>query len=112
MAKNKAKINKKIDEYIETLEQNVTINKAILYGSWANGNPHEYSDIDLAIFSPDFGKNKLKELQLLSKIAWEVDSSIEAIPYSSDKLNTSDPTTFVYEILETGKTVYDRTSKH
>ena len=34
----------------------------ILYGSWVNGTPTEYRDIDLAIFSPDFGKHKLKEL--------------------------------------------------
>jgi len=83
------------------------VSKVILYGSWANGQPSEHSDIDLAVFSPDFGKNKMRELQLLSKLSWEVDESIEAIPYSIDKLNNPKPSSFVYEILQTGKTVYE-----
>jgi len=112
MVKDKTVIKNKINKYIETLKKHIKINKVILYGSWANGNPDEFSDIDLAIFSPDFGKHKLKELQLLSKLAWEVDESIEAIPYSSEQLNTEDPKDFIYVIIKTGETVYDRTSKH
>lgn len=96
-----------IKKYIEALEQKIRVSKVILYGSWANGQPSEHSDIDLAVFSPDFGKNKMRELQLLSKLSWEVDESIEAIPYSIDKLNNPKPSSFVYEILQTGKTVYE-----
>jgi predicted nucleotidyltransferase len=111
MVKDKAIIINKIKKYIKALEKNITVYKVILYGSWANGKPDEFSDIDLAIFSPDFGKHKLKELQLLSKLSWEIDESIEAIPYSSDKLFTQNPLNFVYEIIKTGKTIYDRTVK-
>lgn len=110
MDKNKNSIKKKIDKYIQTLKNYVEIDKVVLYGSWANGSPNELSDIDLAIFSPDFGNSKLKELQLLSKLSWEVDETIEAIPYSSNKLNTYDSTSFIYEIIETGETIYDRTT--
>jgi hypothetical protein len=66
----------------------------------------------LAIFSPDFGKHTLKELQLLSKLSWEIDESIEAIPYSSDKLLAQNPKYFVHKIITTGETIYDRTVKH
>ncbi len=112
MVQNKAIIKNKINKFIETLNEHITVNKVILYGSWANGTPDIFSDIDLAIFSPDFGKHKLKELQLLSKLAWEVDESIEAIPYASEQFNNNDPTNFVYEIIETGEIIYERTSKH
>ena len=88
------------------------LKKVILYGSWANGKPDEFSDIDLAIFSPDFGKHKLKELQLLSKLSWEIDESIEAIPYSSNTLLTQNPKNFVHKIMKTGETIYDRSIKH
>jgi hypothetical protein len=44
-------------------------------------------------------------------VAWEVDESIEAIPYSSDQLDNADPTNFVYEILKTGEIIYDRAIK-
>lgn len=38
-------------------ENNVSIDKILLFGSYANGNPHAYSDIDLAVFSPQFSPN-------------------------------------------------------
>ena len=84
MVTDKNVIQGKIEQFIEQVNQHVTVDKVILYGSWVNGTPTEYSDIDLAVFSPDFGKHKLKELQLLSRLAWEVDVAIEAIPYSTD----------------------------
>ena len=79
MVQNKAIVKNKIDKFIATLKKHVTVNKVILFGSWANGNTDTFSDIDLAVFSPDFGKHKLKELQLLSRLAWEVNEFIEAI---------------------------------
>lgn len=113
MVKNKSMTKKKIIEYIKSLkEHNITINKVILYGSWVNGTPNKNSDIDLAIFSPDFGKNKLKELQLLSRLAWNIDESIEAIPYSTEQLNNNDPTNFANNIIKNGEIIYDTTSKH
>ena len=80
MVQNKAIVKKKIDKFTTTLKKHVTVNKVILFGSWANGNTDTFSDIDLAVFSPDFGKHKLKELQLLSRLAWEVDESIKQYP--------------------------------
>lgn len=110
MVKKQASIDSSIEKYIKALEQKVRVPKVILYGSWANGQADEYSDIDLAVFSPDFGKNKLRELQLLSKLSWDVDESIEAIPYSVEKLNEPEPSSFVSEILKTGKIVYEKIS--
>ena len=92
------------------VKKQTNIDLSILYGSWVNGQSNEYSDIDLAVFSPDFGKNKLLELQLLSKLSWAVDESIEAIPYPVDKLNNPNPSSFIYEILNTGKIVYESAS--
>ncbi|GAG37776.1 unnamed protein product, partial [marine sediment metagenome] len=40
------------------------------------------------------------------------DESIEAIPYSSNTLFTQNPKNFVYKIIKTGETIYDRTVKH
>jgi predicted nucleotidyltransferase len=112
MVTDKNVIQGKIEQFIEQVNQHVTVDKVILYGSWVNGTPTEYSDIDLAIFSPDFGKHKLKELQLLSRLAWEVDVAIEAIPYSTEQFLSDDPTKFVYKIIQTGEIVYDRALMH
>ena len=104
MVRKQASVDISIKRYIEALKKEIKVSKVILYG---NGKANEYSDIDLAVFSPDFGKNKLLELQLLSKLSWIVDESIEAVPYSADKLINPKPSSFVYEIIKTGKTVYD-----
>ena len=108
MAKDKNKVRSEINDYIKVLNKYVRVNTVVLYGSWVNGTPSKYSDIDLAVFSEDFGKHKLKEFQLLSKLAWEIDPSIEAIPYSAEKLSDDDPTAFYNEILKKGETVYRR----
>ncbi|HZH88525.1 MAG TPA: nucleotidyltransferase domain-containing protein [Chitinophagaceae bacterium] len=108
MVKKQASVDISIKKYIEVLEQKIRVSKVILYGSWANGQPSEHSDIDLAVFSPDFGINKIRELRLLSKLSWAVDESIEAIPYSVYKLISPKPSSFVFEILQTGKTVYEK----
>ena len=112
MVRNKAVTKNKINEYIKTLEKHITVSKVVLYVSWVNGNPDEYRDIDLAVFSPDFGKHKLKELQLLSKLTWNIDESIEAIPYSTDQLNNGDPTNLANNIIKNGEIIYDKTSRH
>ena len=66
----------------------------------------------LFLFSPDFGKYKLKELHLLSKLSWEIDESIEAIPYSPNTLLTQNPKNFAHKIIKTGETIYDKAVKH
>jgi len=105
MVKDKNLMKKNVRRYIEELRKYITINTVILYGSWVNGNPDEYSDIDLAVFSPDFGKHKLKELQFLSKLAWGIDESIEAIPFSDKKLSENDPTSFCTNIIKSGEVI-------
>lgn len=111
MAKNKNLIKKTIKQYINELEKLIIVEKAILFGSWIKGTADEYSDIDLAIFSPDFGKHRLKEAQLLSRAAWNVDNTIEAIPYSTAELNCADPTSFLCLILKEGEVVYSKSKQ-
>ena len=51
-------IIKSVQEFVTSAgENNVTIEKILLFGSYAKGNPHKYSDIDLAVFSPRFTDN-------------------------------------------------------
>ncbi len=55
MAQVPDKITKLIKQFLHELEINqIHINKAILFGSYANGTFHEWSDIDLALVSNSF----------------------------------------------------------
>ena len=82
-------------------ERNIKIDKIILYGSHARGKIHEDSDIDVAIVSPDFGKDPLEERKLLFRLAWRVDPRLEPIPLS---LTTWEKTwvPLIYEIRYNG----------
>ncbi len=44
----------------------LTIDKAILFGSAVRGTIGDYSDIDLALFSPEFTDNILNNLDLIA----------------------------------------------
>lgn len=54
----------------------------LIFGSHAKGHSRPDSDIDVAVVSPQFGRDRLKEMMLLRKISLRVDSQIEPIPFS------------------------------
>lgn len=48
-------IEKEINGYLDALAAiGFPFQKAILFGSYVRGNPHQYSDIDLAVWSASF----------------------------------------------------------
>jgi len=52
-----------IEDYIKVLIKNkINPEKIILYGSYAKGKAHQYSDIDIAVISDQFGKDEIEEL--------------------------------------------------
>jgi predicted nucleotidyltransferase len=74
----------------------------VLYGSYASGNVHTGSDLDLAIISPDFGKNRFEEGKMLLQIAWRIDPRLEPIPISSESYEKATWVPLIYEIKEKG----------
>jgi len=56
------KVIEKIEQFAKELRrQGINFEKIILYGSRVSGKYHEYSDIDVAIVSQDFGKDRYEE---------------------------------------------------
>jgi len=59
------KIEKEIFEYVANLRKDrLPIKKVILFGSYAKGRQHKWSDIDLCVISPKF-KNAFSAMQYL-----------------------------------------------
>jgi len=83
----------------------IPVSKAVLYGSWASGLPCEHSDIDVAIVSPHFGKDRLSEGQLLLKQSWRIDPRLEPIPLSDKEFERKDWIPLIFEIKTKGKEV-------
>jgi predicted nucleotidyltransferase len=80
----------------------VRVEKAVLYGSYASGNIHADSDLDLAVVSPDFGKDRFEEGKMLLRLAWRIDPRIEPIPVSSEAYERDTWVPLIYEIRKKG----------
>jgi uncharacterized protein len=94
-------IQKIINEYLDTLNRNnIQIQQAILYGSYANGRYHKYSDIDIALVSDSFDGIRFLDRIKIMKITLKVCKDIEPMPFNPKKFTMDDP--FVREIMETG----------
>lgn len=80
----------------------IHVKKVMVYGSHASGRAHSDSDLDVAIISPDFGKDRYEERKTLLQAAWRVDPRIEPIPVSSKSYEHDTWVPLIHEIREKG----------
>ena len=73
-----------IKKFVKALKrEGITIDRVILYGSHATGNVRPDSDIDVAVISKDFGKDRVEEGMILFRIAGKIDPRLEPVPFST-----------------------------
>jgi len=94
-----------IDRFRQALvAHHIPVDQLIIFGSYARGNPKPWSDLDVCVVSPSFGKNRYDETVLLTRIASDVEPMIEAVPFHPDGLTDPyDP--LAAEIRKNGKLV-------
>jgi predicted nucleotidyltransferase len=96
-------ITKKVKAFVKALQKNrIKVTKVILYGSRTIGESHKYSDIDVAIVSPDFGKDRYKEGARLFELAYKIDPLIEPVPISAKSYENDTWIPLIYEIKTKG----------
>jgi len=101
MAQIPSAIKETIDKFLSLLEMNnIHVQQAVLFGSYAKGKQHEWSDIDLAVVSESFQGVRFYDSVALAPYTVAVSSSLEPLPYRPEDFTPDDP--FVREILETG----------
>lgn len=86
-------------EYINSISSKYNIRQAILFGSFAKGNFHEDSDIDIAIVVNNAVDIIDTQIDLM-KLRREIDLRIEPHPFMTDDFNPTNPV--VNEILKYG----------
>ena len=86
-------------QYVKLLKEKYDVKKAFMFGSFARGNAHEDSDIDVAVV---LGKkfNFLDTQLELMKMTWSLDSRIEPHPIHEKDFNKD--FSFANEILKYG----------
>ncbi|MBI3600543.1 MAG: nucleotidyltransferase domain-containing protein [Nitrospinae bacterium] len=83
-------------------EHGFHVDKIILYGSRVSGKARKYSDIDVAVVSQDFGKDRYEEGAKLFEIAARVNPLIEPVPISRESFENDTWLPLIYEIRKNG----------
>ena len=100
---DKIKAVKVIKKFVEKLKrEGISIDHVILYGSYASGRMRPDSDIDVAVISRNFGKDRVEEGMNLFRIAGKIDSRIAPVPISTKVYENDTWIPLIYEIREKG----------
>lgn len=93
---------------VELAKVGIHPEQVLLFGSYARGTAHEWSDIDIVVISKDFEKiPPLKRLEMLSLATWKVDSRIEALGYTPKEIAERGKDSIIWEeIQNNNKIVY------
>ena len=91
---------KYVKEYLRVVKaNNIKVDRAILFGSYAKNKANRFSDIDLAIITNIFNQDPLKNRSILTPINIKF-TKIEPHTFTIKDFKKSDP--FIEEILKTG----------
>ena len=97
-----------IGRFVEAvLSRGIHVDKAILYGSYAIGKEGKDSDLDVAVISTDFGKDRYMEGTMLMKLAWRIDPRLHPVPFSSESFAHDTWIPLVHEIRTHGLVAYE-----
>ena len=93
-------VSESLNRFLAAARRQVRIEAAYLYGSQTKGTATEWSDIDVALISPDFSADLFQERLALMRLAAQVDDRIEPHPFRPQDFNLDAP--LVSEIQRTG----------
>lgn len=100
---SKEDISKLIDKFIVLISPEFPLSSVYLFGSYAEGNAGEDSDIDLAIVSEHFEGSRFFDKKKLNKYIIQTSIDLEIHPFKTEDFTPENP--FVREILSKGKKI-------
>ncbi len=104
MARTLFEITNIAERALDILSQELPISAAFLFGSHVDGVPHEGSDIDLAIFTPNEARPKLDDkARLQLQVQRDCALEVELHFYPARALGQARPTNFYGYLLRHGK---------
>jgi predicted nucleotidyltransferase len=104
MDTEKVLVLEKVKRYLNELNRRgIRVEKAYFYGSYARGNYHKDSDIDIVIISRDFQGGRFSDWQRIAPLTEDIDVRLEPIPYRPEDFTDSDP--LAVEVMATGEEI-------
>jgi predicted nucleotidyltransferase len=99
----------KISEIVNKIASGYHPEKIILFGSYANGNASDDSDIDIFVIKDSELPRPERTIQL-RKMLFGSQVPMDLIVYTPSEVEKEkdEKYSFVYEVLNSGKTVYER----
>jgi predicted nucleotidyltransferase len=91
-----------VERYADIVARELSPAAIVLYGSYAKGNAHEDSDIDVAVIFNGFKGDWLKASSYLWRLRREISYDIEPVLLDS----TQDKSGFVANIFKTGQVIW------
>ena len=108
MVATASELEKGIEDFIKKLNKGIRVEAVILFGSHVHGSPHEGSDVDLAVISPDFEDVAVWQRQeTIARLSVHRYPGLSPIGYPSSEYHNPRPQSFLREIIRTGKVVYE-----
>lgn len=89
-----------VNKFISLVSDEFPLRTVYLFGSYANGNAKEYSDVDLAVVSDNFEGSRFFDKKKLNKYILKSSIDLEIHPFRTEDFSEENP--FVKEILRTG----------
>ncbi|MCL2224214.1 MAG: nucleotidyltransferase domain-containing protein [Defluviitaleaceae bacterium] len=100
---DKGTVRQIAERYASEVKKALNPTSVILYGSYVNGTPHEYSDIDIAVVMDGFDGDWHETASLLYRLRRNVSIDIE--PHLMDEQH--DRSGFLEHVKQTGEVIYD-----
>jgi predicted nucleotidyltransferase len=80
-----------VERFLAVIRERLRIEAIYLYGSQVMGSAQPWSDIDVAVISPDFSDDLFQERIALMQCAAEIDDRIEPQPFTPERFGPNDP---------------------
>lgn len=104
MARSAIEIERIAQSTVAALRTRIPVEKAYLFGSYAEGRPHEDSDIDIAAFSPAADTMTYSErVALTIEVERQIDAPIELHLFGTKSLGDARATNFFGYLQSHGK---------
>jgi predicted nucleotidyltransferase len=91
----------KAKRFAQIVRGHLPVCDVVLYGSYAQGRSHRYSDIDVAVVVDEFAGDLLGMKARLFRLRRDIDVRIEPLLIE----RKHDPANFLREIVRTGKMI-------